>query len=485
MKINFKVIASFLGSLLGFNGLFMLSCLSASYYYTDGSENALWFSSAITIGCGLLLFIVGRGHQKNISKKEAYLVVTLGWLLMTLSGCLPYIFNNNISTFAAAFFESMSGYTTTGASVLTDIEAVDKGILLWRSTTHWIGGMGIIVLTIAILPILGIGGMQLFNAESPGLKAEKLNPRITGTAKRLWVLYFMLTLLETVMLKYAGMGWFDALNHAFSTMSTGGFSTKNASIMFYDQNHAIQWIIICFMFIAGMNFALTYFAFIGRFKKILRDHEFRFYATVILVGAIVSTCVVAINQVAPGWNFPFRDSLFQVIAVVTTTGFVSADMTLDPLLTTLLFMLLFAGGMTGSTAGGIKSVRHLLIFRNSWVEFKRLLHPNAVLPIRLNKSAVRGRVTFNIMAFVIIYFLIFVFSSLTMSLLGEDFITAIGVAASCLGNVGPALGSAGPVNNYADLSEAGKLFLSFIMLVGRLELFTVLILFTPFYWRKY
>ncbi|HNQ11875.1 MAG TPA: TrkH family potassium uptake protein [Bacteroidia bacterium] len=485
MKLNYKVIASFLGSLLGFNALFMLACLVASYYYQDESWDALWKSIGITMACAIVLFAIGRGHQKNISKKEAYLVVTLGWILMTLSGCLPYIFNGDIPSFASAVFETMSGYTTTGASVLTDIEAVDKGILLWRSTTHWIGGMGIIVLTIAILPILGIGGMQLFNAESPGLKADKINPRITGTAKRLWALYFLLTLLETVLLKYSGMGWFDALNHAFSTMSTGGFSTKNASIMHYDYNQAIQWIIIVFMFVAGMNFALTYFAFVGNFKKIIHDHEFRFYATVVLVGALVSTAVVWIQETSPGWNFPFRDSLFQVVAVVTTTGFVSADMTLDPLLSTIFFMLLFAGGMTGSTAGGIKSVRHLLIFRNSWMEFKRLLHPNAVLPIRLNKAAVRGRVTFNIMAFVIIYFLIFAFSSLTMSLLGEDFMTSIGVAASCLGNVGPALGSASPVGNYASISEAGKLFLSFIMLVGRLELFTVLILFTPFYWRKY
>ena len=489
MKLNIKIVAKFIGMLLIINGMFMFLAALPSVIYVEEGWRTLVLSGSISIITGIIGMIYARGSNKDITKKEGFLIVTLGWIFLTLSGCIPYIVSGTIPEFTSAFFESISGYTTTGASVLNDIEAMPHAILMWRSTTHWIGGMGIIVLTVAILPILGIGGMQLFSAEAPGVTADKLHPRITGTAKRLWFIYVAITFIETILLKLAGMNFFDALNHSMATVSTGGFSTKNASMAAYNDLPAVQYIVIFFMFLSGVNFALSYWGIKGKFDKIYNNEEFRFYLFLTLIVTAIST-IVLMGVQHSGWNLEesFRHSLFQVVAFITTTGFVTADLTnvgSAYILKVIFFVLMFVGGCAGSTAGGVKIVRHLLIFKNSILEFKRLLHPNAVVPVRLNGHAVKSKITFNVMAFIIIYLTIFGLGTMVMSLTGLNFETALGATATSIGNVGPGLGDVGPVENFASITPFGKMFLSFLMLVGRLEIFTVLILFTPYFWRNW
>lgn len=489
MKLNWKVIVSFWGSLLIINGIFMLFAIIPGIFLdNDFGWKALIISGIISAFVGALMHFYARGYDKNVGKREGFLIVSLGWVFLTLSGCLPYIISHTIPDVSGAIFETISGYTTTGASVLNDIEAVSPSILTWRSITHWIGGMGIIVLTVAILPILGVGGMQLFSAEAPGVTTDKLHPRITDTAKRLWIIYVGLTLAETILLKIAGMTWFDAVNHSMATVSTGGFSTKNASIAAFE-NPLIHYIIIFFMFASGVNFALTYWGLKGKLDKIYKNEEFRFYFLFTLIVTVFCTFIIMHNG-STGWNLEetFRNSLFQVIAFITTTGFVSADLTNiqgATVLKVIFFLLLFIGGSAGSTAGGIKIVRHLVILKNSIKEFKRLLHPSGIIPVKYNGSSVHGRITFNVMAFVIIYLTIFAVGSLVMALTGLDFETAMGASATSLGNVGPAIGDVCPVCNFANITPFGKIFLSVQMLIGRLEIFTVIMIFTPFFWSRH
>ncbi|MGA1226747.1 MAG: TrkH family potassium uptake protein [Tamlana sp.] len=496
MKLNYKIIFHFLGLLLLFNGGFMLLSAIISLIYKDGVTLQIFLAGITTLLVGLLAMVFTRSHNKEMNKREGYIVVAFGWIIMSLSGSLPYILTDSIPSFTNAFFETMSGYTTTGASILNDIEAVPKGVLFWRSLTHWIGGMGIIVLAIAILPLLGIGGMQLFAAEAPGPSADKLHPRITDTAKRLWLIYFGYTAAETILLQLAGMSFFDAINHSMATLSTGGFSTKNDSIAYWNGQPIIQYIIILFMFLAGTNFVLSYFAFKGKIQKVIHDEEFKLYfrfiviftliaALIIYFRADVSQSSVAHPMVWGEAESAFRHALFQVLTVITTTGFISADYILwTPFLTVFFFGLMFLGGSAGSTSGGVKVVRHLMLIKNGFLEFKRTLHPNAILPVRYNKRAVSGDIVFNILGFFILYMLSFIIGSLGFSMFQMDFESAIGLAASTLGNVGPALGDFGPVNNYAALPPLAQWWASFLMLIGRLELFTVLILLTPFFWRN-
>jgi trk system potassium uptake protein TrkH len=488
MKINWKVIASFWGALLGINGVFMFfAIIPGVFMNNDFGWKALLISGVASILGGALMYFYSKDNNKTLGKRDGFLIVSVGWVFLSLSGCLPYLISGAIPDFSAAFFETVSGYTTTGASVLNDIESVSPSILTWRSITHWIGGMGIIVLTVAILPILGIGGMQLFSAEAPGVTTDKLHPRITDTAKRLWIIYVGMTIAEAFLLRIAGMTWFDAVNHSMATVSTGGFSTKNASIAAYE-NPWIHYIIIFFMFLSGVNFALTYWGLKGKLDKIYKNEEFKFYLGITIFITLVCTAVLMTNgNVAWSLEESFRNSFFQVVAFITTTGFVTADLTNIEgafILKVTFFFLLFMGGSAGSTAGGIKIVRHLVIFKNSWLEFKRLLHPSGIIPVRLNDNSVHGRITFNVMAFIIIYLMIFGFGSLVMSLTGLDFETSIGATATSLGNVGPSIGGVCPVCNFSGISAFGKIFLSLIMLIGRLEIFTVLILFTPFFWKR-
>ncbi len=484
-----------MGLLLLFNGLFMLMATVMSIVYADAATLAIALAAIVTMltGGGFMFFT--RDHKKEVKRKEGYIIVTFGWLVMSISGMLPYLFSGAIPDITNAFFETVSGYTTTGASILDDIEALPEGILFWRSMTHWIGGMGIIVLAIAILPLLGIGGMQLFSAESPGPSTDKLHPRITDTAKRLWYIYVGYTLAETLLLKLAGMSFFDAINHSMATLSTGGFSTKNASLAYWNDQPLIQYIVILFMFLAGTNFVLSYFAFKGKVQRIIHDDEFKFYFFFTLIFSVMVTFVVLfkanvhVSQYHPMVLGPaesaFRHALFQVLSVITTTGFVTADFTAwTPFLTVFFFGLMFLGGSAGSTSGGIKIMRHILIFKNGLLEFKRTLHPNAVIPVRYNNKTVSEHIVYNIVAFFVLYMLLFIIGSLGLGAMGLDFVTAIGGAASSLGNVGPAFGGLSPLNNFNALPELGKWWCAFLMLAGRLELFTVLILLTPYFWKR-
>ena len=474
----------------------MLLAAVVSAIYKDGAALSITLASISTMFAGVFAMYYTRGHRKEVKKKEGYIIVTFGWIVMSISGILPYIFSGAIPDITNAFFETISGYTTTGASIMDDIESMPEGILFWRSLTHWIGGMGIIVLAIAILPLLGIGGMQLFTAEAPGPSADKLHPRITDTAKRLWLIYVGYTIAETILLKLAGMSFFDAINHALATLSTGGFSTKNASVAHWNDQPMIQYIIIVFMILAGTNFVLSYFAFKGKVQRIFKDEEFRFYLLFIAVATVIVGLVIYfqanISELTPGYPMvlgklesSFRHALFQIVAVITTTGFVTADFTQwTSFLTIFFFGLFFVGGSAGSTSGGIKVMRHLLIIKNGVLEFKRTLHANAVIPVRYNNKTVKEEIVYNIIGFFVLYMLLFIIGAMVLGFLGLDFESAIGGAASSLGNVGPALGSLNPVSNFNSLPDLAKWWCGFLMLAGRLELFTVLILLTPYFWKR-
>lgn len=481
--VNSRLIANVIGLLFMLNGLLILLCLPTSIYYSEGDTFAILVSSAINLNLGFILWYFTREHEKKIKQKDGYLIVTLGWLALSLGGSLPYVLSDAIPQFSSALFETISGYTTTGSTVLNDIEGTHKGILLWRSLTQWIGGMGIIVLTVAILPILGVGGMQLFMAESPGPSTSKLHPRITETAKRLWYIYASITLIEILALKWAGMTWYDAVNHSFTTVSTGGFSTKNASIAYYS-SPTIQYIISIFMFFGGMNFTLFYFIIKLKFKDILKNEEFRFYLGLVLLTTIVVTGSLTYFD-ASHLERNFREALFMIISVVTTTGFATADYTQwGYFLTLAFFLLMFFGASAGSTSGGIKIVRHVLIAKNGMAELKRLLHPSAIIPVRYNGRAVEQRIIYNILAFFFIYLTVFIVGTIVMTFYGYDLLTAAGATISSLGNIGPGIGGVGPAHNFAGFPESAKLFLGFLMLLGRLELFTILLLLLPTFWRK-
>ncbi len=461
----------------------MLTALIPSLYFHSGDEMDLLIASLTGIVLGGLLFILTRKYREEPGKKEGYAIVSLGWVVISLIGCLPFYFNGYIPSFTDAFFETMSGFTTTGASILTDIESMPEGLLYWRSMTQWIGGMGIIVLTVAIIPFLGIGGMQLFAAEVPGPKADKLAPRVIDTARKLWAVYAFFTFLEVVLLRVGGMSWYDAVNHAFTTMATGGYSTKNASIAYF-QSPFIEYVITLFMLIAGINFTLSYWALSGKIVKLYKDEEFRTYLTVVAVATSIITGILFISY-HTSLEPAFRKAVFQVVSIITTTGYVTADYEGWGLFAGIFFFLLmFVGGSAGSTGGGPKVVRHIMLFRNTSLEFRRLLHPQAIIPVRLNGKVIRNEIVANIQAFFFLYILVFAIGTLVMLTQNLDLKTAIGSVAATLGNIGPGLGKVGAVGNYAGISVFGKWFLSFLMLIGRLELFTVLILFSRAFWKK-
>lgn len=480
--IHFKAIFKVMGGLLMLLGVLMVPSISFSYYYNSDDQLSLLAAAGISLAIGAGMFFSFASQDQNIRKREGYLIVALSWIFMTVFGAIPYLISDTIPFLPDAIFETVSGFTTTGATILQDIEAMPAGILLWRSMTQWIGGLGIIVLTVAIFPLLGIGGIELFVAESPGPTSDKLHPRIRETAKRLWFVYVGLTFLLILIYNIEGMSFFDAVNHGLTTMATGGFSTKNAS-MAYFTNPAIHYTAIIFMFLAGTNFTLIYFGLKGKFRRVWASDEFRAYVISLLIltlGLVIPIYLLTGDYVEKA----FRDTLFQIISLVTTTGYVTADYTAyNNGLTIIFFMLLFLGACAGSTSGGIKFIRHLTFVKNTTLEFKRIVHPRAVIPLKINGERVTGKIITHIMNFLLIYLMIFVLGSIVMSIAGYDLLTSFGAVATCLGNVGPAIGRVGPMDNFAFFSPFGKLFLSFLMLLGRLELFTILVLFTPFFWR--
>lgn len=488
IPINFKRILRVVSILQMLLGGMMLTCLPFSFYYDSGDAMPLILSALICISIGVVLWFLSIAANKSLNKREGYLIVTLGWVLMATFGMLPYLLSGQVSSVSDAFFEAMSGFSTTGFTIFNDVEAIPAGILYWRSLTQWIGGMGIIVLTVAIFPFLGFGGSDLFAAEIPGgVSAERIHPRIQETAKRFWYFYVGLTALLAVILKLGGMTFFDAINHALTTLATGGFSTKNTSIMAYD-TPLIQYALIVFMFVGGTNYSILYLTFKRKFWKVWKNDEFRTYLLLVLVLSVfIFVSVFSIqNQGSERITLEklFRDGLFQAVSIITTTGFMSADYgAWSPALTMLFFILIFIGACAGSTSGGIKIIHILVFLKNSYLEFKRILHPRAVAPLKLNGKVVRGKLVTNIIIFISLYMFTFIIGSLLMSALGYDFMTSIDATASALGNLGLGIGKAGPVDNFAQISDATKWLLSFLMLLGRLELFPVLVLFSPFFWR--
>ena len=486
---NFQMVANVLGMLLAVSGIAMLLALPFSLYFKSGDHSAILISGLGAMGLGLTVWLITRKNaNKDLRKRDGYLIVSLGWLVMSLVGAMPYVISGAIPSYTDAFFETISGFTTTGASILgQQIEELPLGLHFWRAMTHWIGGMGIIVLTIAILPLLGIGGMQLYAAEVPGPTPDKLTPRVKETAKRLWFIYVALTAAEAILLMFGGMSFFDAICHSMSTLSTGGFSTKQASMGHFGAYH--QYIVSLFMFLAGINFSLTYWALRGKPIRLWRNEEFRVYFFVVLALTLVITTIVFLGTyqgAGKSIEQSFRDSLFQVLAILTTTGFGTADYTAwGPFLLVLFFAMMFVGANAGSTSGGVKLVRVIVILKNSHFELKRQIHPKAILPVRFNGKTVKPEIVSRIKAFMLIFVLIFVGGTFVMSALGLDFASAMGAVAATLGNIGPGIGIVGPGDalNFAQIADSGKWFLSFLMLLGRLELFTVLMLFTPFFWR--
>ena len=483
MKFNLKVIGNIIGILLLINGLLMLTAVPFGIYHGEGSWKGILVASLVNSVIGFILYHNTKDNEnKELKRRDGYLIVILSWIAMSLFGMLPYIFTDQISNVPDAFFETVSGYTTTGASILNDIEILDHGILYWRSLTQWIGGMGIIVLAVAILPFLGIGGMQLFVAEAPGVSVDKLQPRIKETAMRLWQIYISFTVVLFFILWAEGMNSFEAVNHAMTTFATGGFSTKNASIGYFE-SPLIQYTIILFMFISATNFTLTYFAIKLDFKKVFQNEEFRIYSSfIILLTTIVFITLYLIDSSYA--EETFRSALFSVVSIITTTGFTTVDFTgWTEFITILFFILMFFGASAGSTSGGIKIVRHVVLLKNSYIELKKQLHQQGVFILRFNNSKVPQSVVTNILAFMMLYVVIFSIGSVIMTLMGVDFITAIGSVAATLGNIGPGIGDVGPASNFSSIPDAGKYFLSLLMLIGRLELLTFLLILTPAFWK--
>lgn len=481
--MNYKLILRILGFLLLVEGIAMLLAMLVAIIYKGSDIVAFAQSSLICITIGTIILLIYRNVKKDLGKREGFVIVSLVWIMFSFFGSLPFIFSGSIPDLTNAFFETMSGFTTTGSSILNDIESLPNGILFWRSMTQWLGGMGIIVLSLAILPIFGIGGMQLFAAEVPGPVADKISPRISSTAKKLWAIYVFFTALETLLLWTGGMTLFDAVNHSFTTMATGGYSTKQASIAYW-QSPFIQYTITVFMIIAGTNFAVSYLVLTGRFKKAFENEELRYYfffialfTVIIFAGLLITTSL--------GIEVAFRNSIFQVASIITTTGYATVDyLHWIPFLTTVLFAVFFFGGSAGSTGGGLKIMRVVLLLKNSYYELRRLIHPNAIIPVRFNNSAVDDNIITNVLAFFMLYFIIFFGSTVFLTLFVPDLPSAMGAVATALGNIGPGLGIYGPAENFYLLHPAGKWFLSFLMLLGRLELFTILILFSPAFWKK-
>jgi trk/ktr system potassium uptake protein len=493
--VHLKFILKVLGAMIAFFGLTMLAPLVVSFIYGEGDWPAFLSSIAVTLTFGSLLFLVSRKTTAEISNRDGFFIVTMAWVLAAAFGALPYFFQDVfavdtqglagfVTAYTDCYFEAASGLTTTGATVMTNIEGQTHGILFWRALTHWLGGMGIIVLGVAILPLLGVGGMQLFKAEVPGPTADKLTPRVAETAKLLWGVYFLITAAEVVFLLLGGMSLFDSICHSFATLATGGFSTNNLSIEGYNSVY-FDFVIATFMILAGMNFALHFQVMRGRFKTPWRDSEFRFYFGVIAGMIVLVTLSLYATDTYDSLFESFRRAYFQVPAIITTTGFTTADFDVWPsFLRILILALMFCGGMSGSTGGSVKIVRVQLLLKHAYHELYRLVHPRAVRPLRLGDVSVSDPVMRSISNFIVLYLALFVLASVIMAALGLDFETAISSVAATIGNIGPGLAQVGAHQHYANIPLLGKWVLIFCMIVGRLEIYTVLVLFVPWYWRR-
>lgn len=481
--MRWRYILNITGILTLFFGLTMIFPLFVGLYYQDQSVIPVLKSMGITVLAGLIFHILFKSAKtESISQREGMAIVAIGWTAVGLFGALPFYIGNGLS-FVDAFFESVSGFTTTGSSILTNIEAVSKGLLFWRSFIQWLGGMGIIVLSVAILPFLGLGGMQLYKAEVPSPVPDKLKPRIRDTARILWKVYALISLAEVILLMLGGMDLYDALCHTFTTMPTGGFSTKNASIAHFDSVY-FDIIFIIFMLLAGINFSLHYQMLRGKPLAFWRDSECRFFfGAVIVLTAIVSFNIYGAVYEKVGQAI--RYGAFQVVSIVTTTGYATADYEKWPAMSQLILLLcMFLGASAGSTGGGVKCLRVMLCFKFCYKELFSIIHPHAVTHIKIGGKTVPEDVMRSILGFLALYIGIFALSSVLLAGLGVDFVTSFGAVAACLGNIGPGFGLVGPVDNYAQIPYLGKWLLIWCMLLGRLEVFTVIIFLVPEFWRK-
>ncbi len=456
-----------------------------AYIYQEAAE----FNSFLVTECimffisGIVLLLSRKYRTRNMSTRDGFLLVTFSWLAASFFGSLPFYLSGAIPGFADAFFETISGFSTTGASILTSIETLPRSMLFWRSLTHWLGGMGIVVLTVAILPLLGIGGLQLIRAEAPGPSVDKLTPRITETAKLLWFIYIGFTIAETLLLMLGGLDLFDALTHTFGTLATGGFSPKNSSVGHYNSAY-IDGVITFFMIVAGINFALHYRILSGRVKTAFADTEVKAFLGIF----VVATVVIAVSlhgSVYTSIGTCFQYASFQAASILTTTGYATTDFEQWPYISqVILFMLMFVGGCSGSTGGGIKVIRIVTLFKQGFNEMKYLVHPRGIFSLRISGKPVRKQIVYAISGFFFLYIAILLIVSFVVALSGQDILTSMAIALATLGNIGPGFGNIGPAENYAFLPDTVKWFLSVAMLIGRLELYTVLVLFTPTFWRR-
>lgn len=483
-----KIILFIMGVLIVCLGLAMLAPLLVSLYYQDGAAAALTSSILCIVGVGVCCCLATKNREKvTLGHREGLAIVGLCWLAASLAGALPYIFGGYLG-FTDAVFETASGFTTTGASVLTDIESMPKGILLWRSLTHWLGGMGIILLSLAILPLFGMGGMQLYKAEVPGPSPDKLTPRLQDTAMLLWKVYGLLTLVEIVLLILAGMDVFDAVNHTFATVATGGFSTKNNSIAAFPSPY-IQWIIIVFMFLAGINFALHYKLLRGNTAVYWRDQECVLYAVLVFLGGVLITAGLVWRGTMPfdSWQAAeqtVRAAFFQAVSICTTTGFVSENFALWPTATLcILLFLMFLGGSAGSTSGGMKVMRIRVLYEVISQEIFQLVHPHSVRRVKMGGRVLPPTVVTGVVGFILLFLCLLFAATFVLTVFELDLVTAFTASLTCLSNVGPGLGTVGPVENFSHLPNAVKWVLTLCMLIGRLEIYAIFILFVPEFWK--
>ncbi len=484
-RVNFGRIIKLWSIVLMALAFFSLTGLSVSIFYGDSME----FVFIIT--CMICLILGGSGYAFSttnnpyVSKKDGYIIVFGSWIIMSFFGAIPFMISDTFSTPVDAIFESVSGFTTTGASILTSIESQPHSILYWRSLTQWIGGMGIIVLTVALLPLLGIGGVEIFTAESSLPAGDKIHPRIVHVARKLWLVYVVLTFVCCCLYWYGGMNMFDAVNHSFTTLATGGFSTKDLSMGHFFNMPIIIYTSILFMFLAGTNFTLLYYTFTGKLFPLLRNDEFKTYAFVI-IASLVLMILVKLNFSPSGFDgeATFRHLLFQIVSIITTTGYATIDFQNWGVYFTFGFLIMFFfGACAGSTSGSFKMVRHLVLFRYTLSDIKRVFHPNAVIPVKINGQQVEPKVITHILAFLLLYLFLFALGAFILMITGLDFMSSLGASATAITNVGPGIGSVGPADNFAHVPEFGKVVLMFLMLAGRLELFTVIIFFTPEFWK--
>lgn len=483
--INFKIIYKIIGSLLFIEAFLMIWCLIMSLCYHETDMMPFLYSVVSTILFGGLLKLLGRKASNSMSRREAYLVVTLSWIIFSIFGALPFLFGGYIKTFTDAFFETMSGFTTTGATIINNVEILPHGILFWRSLTHWIGGLGIVFFTIALLPSLVGGSVKVFAAEATGPFKTKLHPRLSMNAKAIWMVFLAITIACIISYHIFGMGWFDSVNYSMSTLGTGGFATHNDSIQHF-HSPGLEYASALFCLLSGANFALLYSSAIKLdIKKLFQNSEFKFYIIVILLAAIFIAAEL-VHYNGYGVEHAFRSALFQVVSLITTTGLFSDDAGAWPHITwVVLGICMFIGACSGSTSGGIKCVRGVMVLKILKNEFRQILHPNAVLPLKIDGMNVSQQKRVTLLAFLVMYILLCLIAALVMIADGMDDTNAITVALSSLSNVGPAFGSIiGPTMSWSILPDFVKWMCSFLMLMGRLEIFTVLVIFTPSFWKE-